>query len=331
MLGIHTYLGGVTSLEELVRHVLEEVLRESRQQDWFERVVELFGDRIKQIGLFGVSVTFDAPREELTGLARNFPDALGNLVVTMSENRSGLLIILDDINGLADTPEFANWYKSFADSVATHFGPFPVLVMVSGTVEKKDALAAAQPSLMRVFQTVDIPRLTNEEVRDFFIRAFGEAGMEIEEAALNLMVAYSSGLPILMQEIGDSVFWKSSSSAVRKQDAMGGLVLAAENVGTKYLDPAFYRAVRSTRYRSIVRKMIPSASPSEFTRSEVMLRLDENESKVFDNLLRRLRELGIVEQDLEAGRGSYRFVNELYPLYMILQSANSQTAEGSTR
>ena len=113
--------------------------------------MELFGDRIKQIGLFGVSVTFDAPREELTGLARNFPDTLGNLVATISENRSGLLIILDDINGLADTPEFANWYKSFADGVATHFGPFPVLVMVSGTVEKKDALAAAQPSLMRVF------------------------------------------------------------------------------------------------------------------------------------------------------------------------------------
>ena len=84
MLGIHTYLGGVTSLEELVRHVLEEILRESRQQDWFERIVELFGDRIKQIGLFGVSVTFDARREELTGLARNFPDALGNLVATIS-------------------------------------------------------------------------------------------------------------------------------------------------------------------------------------------------------------------------------------------------------
>ena len=331
MLGIHTYLGGVTSLEELVRHVLEAVLRESRQQDWFERIVELFGDRIKQIGLFGVSVTFDAPREELTGLARNFPDALGNLVVNISENRSGLLIILDDINGLADTPDFANWYKSFADSVATHFGHFPVLVLVIGTVEKKDALAAAQPSLMRVFQTVDIPRLTNEEVHDFFVKAFDGAGMEIEEAALGLMVTYSSGLPILMQEIGDSVFWMASDSVIRKQDAMDGLVLAAQNVGTKYLDPAFYRTVRSTRYRSIVRKMTTGASFAEFTRSEVMSRLDENERGVFDNLLRRLRELGIVEQDVEAGRGAYRFVNELYPVYMFLESAGSRTTDGSTR
>ena len=133
-----------------------------------------------------------------------------------------------------------------------------------------------------------------------------------------------------MQEIGDSVFWMASGGVVREQDAMDGLVLAAQNVGTKYLDPAFYRTVRSTRYRSIVRKMTTVASFAEFTRSEVMSRLDENESKVFDNLLRRLREVGIVEQDVEAGRGAYRFVNELYPVYVFLESANSRPDDSSS-
>ena len=61
-----------------------------------------------------------------------------------------------------------------------------------------------------------------------------------------------------------------------------------------------------------------------------MSRLDEDERKVFDNLLRRLRELGIVEQDVEGGRGAYRFVNELYPLYIILDSANIRTVDNST-
>ena len=59
-----------------------------------------------------------------------------------------------------------------------------------------------------------------------------------------------------------------------------------------------------------------------------MNRLDDEEKKVFDNLLRLLRELGIVEQDVEAGRGAYRFVNELYPLYIFLESANIRTVEG---
>lgn len=321
MVGVHTHLGGVTSLEDLVRHVLDGVLRETREQDWFERISDLFGDRIQQVGLFGVSVKFDPPREELTGLVRNFPDALGNLVAGISEKKSGLLLVLDDINGLADTPDFAHWYKSFADSVATSFPSFPVLVLVVGTADKRDALAAAQPSLMRVFRPVDIPRLTDTEVMEFFKNAFDGAGMEIEDDAMRMLVQYSSGLPILMQEIGDSVFWIASDTVIREDDAMDGLIMAAQSVGTKYLDPVFYRTVRSDRYRSIVRKIAQASLGSQFTRNEVIGRLDRDEMMVFDNLLRRLRELGIVERDVDEGPGAYRFVNGLYPVYMYMESS----------
>ena len=321
MVGVHTHLGRVTSLEDLVQHVLDGVLRETREQDWFERISELFGDRIQQVGLFGVSVRFDPPRDELTGLARNFPDALGNLVAGISEKKSGLLLVLDDINGLADTPDFAHWYKSFADSVATRFKHFPVLVLVVGTTDKRDALAAHQPSLMRVFRPVDIPRLTSTEVTDFFVKAFDGAGMEIEDDDLRILARYSSGLPILMQEIGDAVFWESSHDLVGEDDARRGIVRAAQSVGTKYLDPVFYRTVRSDRYRSIVRKIARESFGSQFTRNEIMGRLDRDELMVFDNLIRRLRELRILEQDVEEGPGAYRFVNALYPVYMYMESS----------
>lgn len=321
MVGVHTHLGGVTSLEDLVRHVLDGVLRETREQDWFERISDLFGDRIQQVGLFGVSVKFDPPREELTGLARNFPDALGNLVAGISEKKSGLLLVLDDINGLADTPDFAHWYKSFADSVATSFPSFPVLVLVVGTADKRDALAAAQPSLMRVFRPVDIPRLTDTEVMEFFKNAFDGAGMDIEDDAMRMLVQYSSGLPILMQEIGYAVFWEAPVAVIRRPVAVRGVVSAARSVGTKYLDPVFHRTVRSDRYRSIVRKIAQASLGSQFTRNEVIGRLDRGEMMVFDNLLRRLRELGIVEQDVDEGPGAYRFVNGLYPVYMYMESS----------
>lgn len=321
MAGVHTYLGGVTSLEDLVRHVLEGVLRESREQDWFERISELFGDRIQQVGMFGVSVKFDPPREDLTVLVRNFPDVLGNLVAGISEKKSGLLLVLDDINGLADTPDFANWYKSFADSVATHFPSFPVLVLVVGTTDKRDDLAEQQRSLMRVFQPVDLPRLGDGEVTDFFVKTFGEAGMEIEDDALSGLVLFAGGLPILMQEIGDAVFWSASGTVIREADAMSGLVSAARSVGTKYLDPVFYRTIRSDRYRSIVRKIAGDSIDPRFTRKEVMGRLDKDEQKVFHNLIRRLRDLGIVKRDVEEGRGAYRFVNALYPVYMYMESS----------
>ena len=192
--------------------------------------------------------------------------------------------------------------------------------MPTGLPEKRDALAALQPSLMRVFRVVEIERLSDEEVRDFFARAFEEVGRQVEPEALSLLVQYSSGLPIIMQEIGDATYWVDEDQVVDRTDASLGLIKAAGNVGNKYLDPKVYRAVRSQRYRSIIRKIARDPTSPGFTRNEVMSRLDKKETKVFDNLLRRLRELGVVEADVEGGRGAYRYANQMYPVYMWLES-----------
>ena len=35
---------------------------------------------------------------------------------------------------------------------------------------------------------------------------------------------------------------------------------------------------------------------------------------------RKLRKLGVIEIDMEAERGTYRFVNEIYPIYIWMES-----------
>jgi len=34
-----------------------------------------------------------------------------------------------------------------------------------------------------------------------------------------------------------------------------------------------------------------------------------------------MRELGVIESDLESGKGAYRFVNEIYLMYISMESA----------
>jgi len=75
---------------------------------------------------------------------------------------------------------FANWLKSFADKVATHYKYFPVLFVVTGLPKQRDSLANLQPSLMRIFRIVKIERLADEEVRDFIKKSFERANMKVE-------------------------------------------------------------------------------------------------------------------------------------------------------
>ena len=320
MVGIHVFLGGVTTLEELVRRILEELVIIGWDKPWSDRVSEILGDHVRQVGLFGIKIEFQPEQDDLSQIARRFPEALGEFVARITEDKRGVFIILDDINGLAENDLFANWYKSVVDQIATQFGPYHALIMLSGLPERLDQLSVQQPSLMRVFRIVELERLSDEEVESFFEKAFGEARMAVNSDAMRLMLEYSSGLPVMMQEIGDATFWADSDGEVTRSDAVSGISGAAVNVGRKYLDPSIYRAIRSDRYRAIIRKMSSDSIQPTFTRQQIASRVSEEEFRVFDNLLRRLRELGVVETDPEGGRGAYKYTNQIYPVYMWMES-----------
>ena len=70
ILGIHIFLGGVNTLEEMVRKIFDEILKETKNQTWFNNINTLFGKFIKEIGLFGVSVNFKPPEKDLKELYR---------------------------------------------------------------------------------------------------------------------------------------------------------------------------------------------------------------------------------------------------------------------
>jgi hypothetical protein len=329
ILGIHVFLGRVSSLEGLVHHVFEELLKESKGQNWFKEVTEFFGKyNIEEVGLFGVTVSFSPLEKDLKELVARFPEAVWNLLGKIRKEKKGLFIILDDINGLVDKPEFAHWYKSFVDEVATHdkYKDFPVSIMLVGLPEKRDALIRSQPSLTRIFRVVEIEKLSDAEVEDFLIRAFTSSNMEVERKAMSAIVRYSSGLPILMHEIGEAVFWQDEDGNVDESDTFHGLLVAAGNVGRKYLDPKVYRALRSNRYKSILRKLgeEPVRLSRTFTKRRVEEMLNESERRVFANFLKRIRDLGIIEPDPSKGPGSYRFVNEIYPIYIWMESQRSR-------
>jgi AAA+ ATPase superfamily predicted ATPase len=317
MIGIHVFLGRVATLEEMVRHIFERLLKETKEQTWFKNISSFFGKYIKQVGLFGISLSFSPPIDDLKQLVRNFPEALHNLLAEITKEKSGLFIVLDDINGLAGKSDFADWYKSFADEVATHYPKFPVFIMLIGLPERRDSLSDLQPSLMRIFRPVEIDKLSDEEVEQFLTKAFESVDIKIKKEAAEVMVQYSSGLPLLMHEIGDASFWIDTDGSIDLYDAMVGVFKAAEKVGEKYLDPKVYRAIRSERYISILRKL--GGVPLLFKKKDIESRLTDDEKKVFHNFLRKMRELGVIEKEREIG--SYRFVNEIYPIYISMESS----------
>jgi AAA+ ATPase superfamily predicted ATPase len=317
---VHTFLGGAKTVEEMVRRIFEGVLKESRNQALFDKISSLFGKHVEAIDMFGISLKFKPPQDDLEVLVRNFPDAILNLLEKLKKERKGLFIVLDDINGLCQNPDFANWYKSFADEIAIKQTKFPVLFILIGFPEVREDLTDNQPSLRRIFRYIKIEKLLDSDIEVFYKKMFGDIGIDIEPNALGRMVKYSSGLPFLVHEIGDAVFSVDTDNFIDSNDSGKGIISATRNIGEKYLDEKIYRATRSSKYKSTIRKMGEHAIQQNFTKQEVLSYLDKTEIKSFNNFLNKMREFGVIEIDYEKEKGSYRFVNALYPYYIYLES-----------
>jgi len=325
VVGVQTFLGGVSDLPEMVRRIFDNLLKESIDKAWHEKIISFFGNHVRKVGLFGVSLELEAPEKDLEHAVNNFAPALSKLTEQLKQaEKKGLLIILDDINGLANSLDFANWVKSLVDTIATSEKPLPLCLLFVGMEERRQSLIELQPSLARVFNLIEIQSWSKEETRKFYQDAFSRVDISIEEKALEDIVYFAGGLPVLAHEIGDAVFAADEDRKIDYSDATNGIFNAAEIVGRKHLEPVVFQAIRSERYRSILRKLASETAMFTFQRSEIMKGLGKQESNVLDNFLDRMIKLNVIKRLPEKGRGYYEFNNSLHYLYFRMEAQKAK-------
>ena len=194
----------------------------------------------------------------------------------------------------------------------------PLCILVVGLEERRQELVSKQPSLARVFELIDIAPWSDDEAIDFYRNSFDSVGAKIAATDLRQFVQLTGGVPILAHEIGDAVWRTARGLQIDSKEVREGISTAAELIGWKLVQPQVFRAIRSERYRSILRKR-SGALRMRFRRSELMERLSDHERRIMDNFLQRMKRLGALETDPEV-KGGYRFPNLLHTQYFWMES-----------
>ncbi len=324
LLCVQVLLGGVADLGEMVRRILERLVNDSRGQVWYDTVAELFGKRVREVGVLGVTLSFESPSEELEDLVRSFVPALRRILERIRGQKKGLLLALDDVNGLAEKPAFANWLKSVIDEIALSEEPVPFLLLLIATEERREELIQHNPSIARVFDVVDIHTLSAEESEDFFRRAFDRARLKVEPDAQRVLVQAAGGFPALLHELGDAVYWLDKDGVVTESDAYAGVLEAADRIGRKYVQPRVIREIHSRRHRAILHKLVAGGLATSIRRRDLATRLSAEENRVLDNFFGRMRKLGVLIPDPDGEPGSYRFANQLLEIYLWMEGQRAR-------
>lgn len=316
MLGVHAFLGGARTVEEMCRRIFEEIARASRSKPWYSKLADTFRHHVKEVGLFGISVSFEAESSELRSLASNLPSELDALLDQLKPERTGMVLILDDINGLSESQEFADWLKSFVDKVGTAHRSLPLHLILAGLPERRESLIRLQPSLNRVFTLLPTSLIGHTEAAEFFHSQFSRVGIKLEDAAADVLVRFSGGYPAILHEIGDAAFRLDSDGVIAPPEAYDAVLHAADNVGRKFLDDQVLNAIKSEKYKEILKTIVTTSAGPAFSRQDVLSRLGDAEQKIFSNFISKMKDLGVLAQTQP---GRYRFTSALHWLYYIMR------------
>jgi len=327
LVGSHCMLGGVNSLEDMMRVIFQRLLQDCTDKTLFDRLKEGFKEYIQGLTFFGVGVEFTSDKNKLRALVDNFLPVMRKIYDEVKNNKKGIILILDDLNGVTGLPEFSQFLKSFVDELATSGKPLPILLVLVGLPERREDLIRHQPSTARIFDVVELPLMNKPESKEFFKKMFDSKKITVEDKAIELMVEFSAGYPMLLHEVGDAVFWQDEDNRIDIEDATFGISEAAKNVGKKYIGQQVEKVFKSKVYSSILLKM-GGKRPigTTFKRQDL---LKENATEIernnLDNFLSKVKNIGIMKDaDL---RGEYKFVNPLYHLYLWFEAQEQKKAK----
>jgi len=147
--------------------------------------------------------------------------------------------------------------------------------------------------------------------------------MSVESDALKTMINYSAGFPKIMHLIGNAAYWLDRDGKIDNRDAIEAVVVAAKEVGQKYVDQQVYAALRSSDYRSIMNK-IARIGPDimSFMKKDVAKDLTDREKRKFNNFLQKMKGLGVLRSG--NAQGEYIFNFRMARLYIWLQSLEEE-------
>jgi len=324
----YCFLGPAKTLPEVCKLMVEKLISSIRDESLWGKIKSSLNKYIDSIGLdlfgIGVKVGFKKDLEDLPSDFYSIVKYIWNMV---REKYKGIMLVLDDINGTTKIEGFSMFLKSFVDGIAVDYKErLPLFFLLVGIPERMDDLAREQPSTARIFDVIDLRLMSKEESREFVNRALESVKTGIAEEALNFIVQYSGGFPALLHEIGDAVYWTDKDNYISMDDAIDGIMVAAENVGRKYFHRRLYKEMQSKTHRRILYKMARSQKEI-LTRKDILAMLNDKEKKVIDTFLNKSINRGILRK-LE--RGEYEFPSKLFELYVLLESIKEKNKPRGT-
>lgn len=312
---------GISSLDEFIVRLIEALLKEFHEKSIGEQLFKFVSEYVEGFNVNGTGMKLREynPDKLITHIKNDFPEFLIKISENLTDNNKGSFIFIDDLNGLSDNLEFASWYKRSFDTLNFADERIPIAFCLVSYPEEFNNLADINPSFTRIFERIIIDHIDDEDIEEFFETVFNDQDIIFDDdGSLEAMVSFTYGMPLVMQQIGESVFWLAEENVINKNIAIEGIISAAIEIGNKQIKSKLDK-IRSDHYENILLK-ICSNKKFSFKKSQIKEYLSNDEKNALTDCLARVKDLGIIESIGKENSGEYEFSNRLFFVYFLIKS-----------
>ena len=227
------------STSDFIIQIVEVILKKSVKEPHYMKIREIFKDSIvaekSDKEIYDLKDSRLIPRrdlkfmpdyEELEYLKANFHEILKEVSSLLRLNK-GMIITVDDIDYLSASREFINWYVDFGLKL-NELDDARIAVFITIKPDSLRELYLRDHDFKKIFKVYGLNQLLYKEVEMFYENIFSRLKIKVNPHDISKMAKASKGIPFLMEEIGDAVYWNCDGIIINEQDVDNGIADAGK-------------------------------------------------------------------------------------------------------
>jgi hypothetical protein len=289
---------------------------------------------IQRIHFQGSNILGKKDEEDLEVLIDQFALSMASVVNRVcsedaanlfSSRYDGILLLLDEVDNCSEELRIGSFLKLLLERLQ-RCECNRVLIGLAGLPELRHKLYSSHPSSLRIFEEVQLGRLSNQEVERVIDIGLNRAKADnnvktvITDDAKKMLVNVSEGYPHFIQQFGASAFAYDKDDIIDQSDVVKssfGSRGALDLIGDRYYRNDFYNKIQQEEYRQILRIMADDLD-EWVKRSKIRDRFKGADSTL-NNALRSLRDKHIILAK-EGEKGVYRLQHRGFALWIKLHA-----------
>lgn len=246
-----------------------------------------------------------------------------NAEALFSTRYDGILIVIDEADNSSPDLHLGSFLKLLIERLQ-RAGCDRVLVGLAGLPDLRARLQASHPSSLRIFEDIQLGRLTNQEVSDVITMCLEKSRKDnptptvITDEARQMLVNLAEGYPHFIQQFGYSAFATDTNNTIDRQDierSAFGPRGALDLIGDRYYRNDFYSKIQQDSYRQVLRIMADDLD-GWVTRAKIKESFKGQDSTL-NNAIKALRDRHIILSK-EGVKGVYRLQHKGFALWIKL-------------